>query len=166
LPSDQVPLRQHHGQSRSKTGKRKSGKRPCCKEGSPTPSAVSMQFALGDCRKAGGLYRPRWSAGGRRRESKVGPLGKLEIAKAPIVGKQVFSGGETKLIHDRHAGAIRCRIAKLSSKLCGTGTNKHRIIHIERCAFGVKYESEHGHGLFSRTYSVFQLNSELCGFRG
>ena len=37
-------------------------------------------------------------------------------------------------------------LAELQGKLGGTGTIEHRIIHIERCTFRVKYESEHWHG--------------------
>lgn len=76
--------------------------------------------------------------------------GKLEVAKQLIVGEQSSPGAEAKLIEHRHASANRQRIAELSSKLRGTGTNEHRIIDIDCRTFGVKYESEYWHGLFSR----------------
>jgi hypothetical protein len=71
----------------------------------------------------------------------VRPCGKLEVSKPPIVRKEAPSVGDMKLIDDRHAGAIQCRIAKLSCNVCGTGTKEHHIINLERCSFGVKYES-------------------------
>jgi hypothetical protein len=95
----------------------------------------------------------------------VRPCDKLEIAKAPIVRKEVSSVGETKLIGNRRAKAIRQWVAELSGKLRGAGTYEHRIIHIERRALGIKYESKHWHGFLSRTRSAFELNPQLRDFQ-
>ena len=41
----------------------------------------------------------------------------------------------------------------------------HRIIRIEHYAFGLKYKSEHWHGLLSRTRPAIQSNPELRDHR-
>jgi len=47
----------------------------------------------------------------------------------------------------------------LSGKSRGTGTNEHRIIHIDRCTFGVKYKSEHWHGHLLRVLACMGSES-------
>jgi hypothetical protein len=95
----------------------------------------------------------------------VRPRGKLEIAKPPIVGEGVSFAGETKLIGNRRAKAIRQRIAELSGKLCGAGTYEHSIIHIKGGTSWIKYEFKHWHGFLSRTRSAIQSNPQLRDYQ-